>query len=85
MKTGTIASPRHWRTDDVLVRFDNEHKVIANEILHTCLTSEGIITWNLRGEIVHHGRNIFGQTLHADLLQYVMLPYDAHYSEDSQD
>ena len=50
MNTGTIASPR--RIDDTLVRLDSEHRSSANEILHTCLTFTGIVTWNHREEIL---------------------------------
>ena len=46
MNTRTVASPR--RIDDILVRIDNEHRAGANEILHACLTSTGILTWNPR-------------------------------------
>ena len=72
MNTGTIASPHHWRIVDVLVRLNSEHRVSANEILHP-----GILTWNPCGEIVNHGRNIFGTDI-ADLLQYLILPHDPH-------
>ena len=51
MNIGTIGSPRHWRIDDVLVHLDSEHRVSADEILHTYLTSPGILTWNPRGKL----------------------------------
>jgi hypothetical protein len=48
------SSPEQWRLEDILKYRDDEHD--AEEILHSILTSTGILTWNGKGEIVYRGQ-----------------------------
>jgi hypothetical protein len=57
---------------------DDEHEV--EEILHSILTSTGILTWNGKGEIVFRGHNIRGTNI-VDLLKYCVIPYHADIPE----
>ena len=66
-------SPEQWRLEDILKYLDvDEHE--AKEILHSILTSTGILTWNGKGEIVYRGHNIRGTDI-VDLLKNCVTPY----------
>jgi hypothetical protein len=68
------SSPEQWRLKDILKYVDDDDEHIAEEILHSILTSTGILTWNARGEIVYRGHNRRGTNI-VDLLKYCVTPY----------
>ena len=89
------SSPQHWRLQDILLYLNNNNIIIiiiiiiiinkskrdtAEKILHSILTSGDILTWNPQKEMVHHARNIPNTNI-IDLLDYTLLPYEAHIPE----
>ena len=73
------SSPQHWRLQDILLYLNNKSKRdTAEKILHSILTSGDI--WNPQKEMVYHGRNIPNTNI-IDLLDYTLLPYEAHLPE----
>jgi hypothetical protein len=74
MDSDKLSSPEQWRLEDILKYLDVDDEHEAKEILHSILTSTGILTWNGKGEIVHRGHNIRGTlTDIVDLLKYYHL------------
>ena len=81
MNIDSKTSPRHWDVEDILGHLNNNvDKNNAEELLHCILTSTGILTWNLQGEIVCKGQNILGTNI-VNLLQYTVLPYNTEIQE----
>jgi hypothetical protein len=81
MNIDSKTSPRHWRTEDILLYLNNNvKKTIAEKILHSILISSDILTWNPQWEIVYHGRDIPATNI-ENLLQYALLPYNSHIPE----
>ena len=75
------SSPQHWRLQDILLYLNNKSKRdTAEKILHSILTSGDILTRNPQKEMVYHGRNIPNTNI-IDLLDYALLPYEAHIPE----
>jgi hypothetical protein len=68
------SSPEQWRLEDILKYLDVDDEHEAEEILHSILTSTGILTWNGNGEIVYRGHKIRGNNI-VDLLKYCVMPY----------
>jgi hypothetical protein len=74
MDSDKRSSPERWRLEDILKYLDVDDEHEAEEILHSILTSTGILTWNGRGEIVYRGHNIRGTDI-VDLLKNCVTPY----------
>ena len=73
MDSDKRSSPEQWRLEDILKDLDVDDEPEAEEILHSILTSTGILTWNGKGEIVYRGHNIRGTDI-VDLLKYSVTP-----------
>jgi hypothetical protein len=74
MDSDKRSSPERWRLEDILKYLDVDDEHEAEEILHSILTSTGILTWNGKEEIVYRGHNIRGTNI-VDLLKYCVMPY----------
>ena len=74
MDSDKRSSPEQWRLEDILTYLDVDDEHETKEILHSILTSTGILTWNGRGEIVYRGHNIRGTDI-VDLLKYCVTHY----------
>jgi hypothetical protein len=80
MDSDKRSSPEQWRLEDILKYLDVDDEHEAEEILHSILTSTGILTWNGKGEIVYGGHNIRGTDI-VDLLKYCVTPYHPYIPE----
>jgi hypothetical protein len=69
MDSDKRSSPERWKLEDILKYLDVDDEHEAEEILHSILTTTGILTWNGKGEIVYRGHNIRGTNI-LDLLKY---------------
>ena len=65
--------PEQWRLEGIRKYLDVDDEHEAEEILHSILTSTGILTLDGKGEIVFRGHNIRGTDI-VDLVKYCVTP-----------